>query len=73
MGKPFRRILANKYPSFYEQKNWGGSKMTREELINRVVQAYFNNEDWRGLLKQLVKEVKLAQKEENNKGGCLDD
>lgn len=47
--------------------------MTRQELINRVVQAYFNNEDWRGLLKQLVKELKLAQKEENNKGGCLDD
>lgn len=46
--------------------------MTRQELINRVVQAYFNGEDWQGLLKRLVKELKAAKKEED-KGGCLYD
>lgn len=39
--------------------------MTRQELINRVVQAYFNDEDWQGLLKRLVKELKAAQKDDN--------
>lgn len=41
------------------------TRQERQELINRVVCAYFAGEDWQGLLKQLVKELKAAKKDDN--------
>lgn len=39
--------------------------MTRQELINKVVQVYFEGGDWQSYLKQLVKEIRRGQVNEN--------
>lgn len=42
------------------------TRQERQELINRVVCAYFAGEDWRTYLKELVKQMKRGEEREEN-------
>jgi len=44
--------------------------MTRQELINKVVQVYFEGGDWQSYLKQLVKEIRRRQDNEDMRELC---
>ncbi len=44
--------------------------MKRQKLINKVIQVYFEGGDWKGYLKQLVKEIRRGQVNENMRELC---